>query len=482
MTRTPPLLEMRGIAKSFPGVKALRGVDLELHAGEVLALLGENGAGKSTLMRILGGAHRADEGVILLDGAEVCFTSPQDSRAAGIAVIYQEFNLVPGLTAVENIFLGRETTRAGLVDRRSEHERATALFRRLGAEVDLEIPCRRLTTAQQQLVEIAKALAFDARILVMDEPSAALTAHEVGRLFEMIRDLSAHGISIVYISHRLDEVFEITDRVSVLRDGRNAGGRATSEITRTQMIELMVGRELTEEFPRRSTVPGETRLEVSGLRRGRAVRDVSFSVRRGEILGLQIVVGLDLRSGGVDEAIGSQHPEERSSQSGGNALTHHGGTGIDDGHRMNDPQNGRDNPQTRQRVTHKLQQMNRFTQFFIMGIHGHLHEGLELFRLDAPVNQRLESVGQKLQPAVVVGERRELRKDRALLGIHDVIFQSDQTVTTGGVIKLILELEQLFDVLFLHVPALEHADYGSDQGLDPGRIGGDQNHPEGQAP
>jgi ribose transport system ATP-binding protein len=291
MTRAAPLLEMRGIAKSFPGVQALRGVDLELHAGEVLALLGENGAGKSTLMRILGGAHRADEGVIRLDGAEACFTSPQDARAAGVAVIYQEFNLVPGLTAVENIFLGRETTRAGFLDRRSERARATALFQRLGAEVDLDVPCRRLTTAQQQLVEIAKALAFDARILVMDEPSAALTAHEVDRLFAIIRDLKTQGIGIVYISHRLDEVFEITDRVSVLRDGCNAGGSATSELTRVQMIGLMVGRELTEEFPRRATLPGETRLEVSGLRRGRAVRDVSFHVRRGEILGLTGLVG-----------------------------------------------------------------------------------------------------------------------------------------------------------------------------------------------
>ncbi len=291
MIDAPPLLQMRGIVKSFPGVKALRGVDLELRKGEVLALLGENGAGKSTLMRILGGAHKADEGSILIDGRETPFSSPQDSRAAGIAVIYQEFNLVPGLTAVENIFLGRETTRAGLIDQRSERASAAALFQRLGAEVDLDTPCRRLTTAQQQLVEIAKALAFDARILVMDEPSAALTSHEVARLFEIIRDLRSQGISIIYISHRLDEVFTITDRVTVLRDGRHVGGRPTAEITRSQMIELMVGRELTDEFPRRSTTPGPVRLEVSGLRRGRAVRDVSFSVRRGEILALTGLVG-----------------------------------------------------------------------------------------------------------------------------------------------------------------------------------------------
>lgn len=291
MTQTPPLLQMRGIVKSFPGVKALRGVDLELHAGEVLALLGENGAGKSTLMRILGGAQPADEGTILMNGNKTPFNSPQDSREAEIAVIYQEFNLVPGLTAVENIFLGRETTRGGFVDHKIERHRAAALFQRLGADVDLDTPCRRLTTAQQQLVEIAKALAFDARILVMDEPSAALTANEVESLFEIIRDLRTQGIGVIYISHRLDEIFEIADRVAILRDGLSVGGRPTAEITRAQMIELMVGRELTEEFPKRSTIPGSARLEVSGLRRGSAVRDVSFNVRRGEILAFTGLVG-----------------------------------------------------------------------------------------------------------------------------------------------------------------------------------------------
>ena len=291
MIDTAPLLEMRGIVKSFPGVQALRGVNLTLHAGEVLALLGENGAGKSTLMKVLGGADHADQGAILIDGREIPFHSLKDSRSAGVAVIYQEFNLVPSLTASENLFLGHEITRGGFVARNQERRSATELFKRLGVEIDIDTPCRRLSTAQQQLVEIAKALAFDARIIVMDEPSATLTSYEVGRLFEIIRDLKRQGIGIIYISHRLDEIAAIADRVTVLRDGKNVGDRPIKQITRNEMIELMVGRDLKDEFPKRNSMIGATRLEATGLRRGRTVQNVSLTVRQGEILALTGLVG-----------------------------------------------------------------------------------------------------------------------------------------------------------------------------------------------
>jgi len=311
------LLEMRGIVKSFPGSQALRGVNFSLKAGEVLALLGENGAGKSTLMKVLGGAFRADAGSIEIDGVVQHFASPQGSLRSGVAVIYQEFNLVPGLTACENIFLGQEPTHVGFIAQAQERRQAAELFKRLGVEVDLDVPCRRLTTAQQQLVEIAKALAFQARIIVMDEPSAALTSHEVGRLFAIIEELKRQGIGIVYISHRLDEIFAIADRVTVLRDGLNVGERPIAQVTRQELIELMVGRVLSDEFPKHSTTIGPPRLEVTGLRRGRAVRDVSLSVRRGEILALtglvgagrtetvRLIFGADLREAGEIRLDGS---------------------------------------------------------------------------------------------------------------------------------------------------------------------------------
>ncbi len=304
----PPLLRMTGISKSYPGVKALQNVNFDLQQGEVLALLGENGAGKSTLIKILGGAQTPDAGTIEIDGRALKLENPIAARRAGISVIYQEFNLVPALSARENMFLGRENTwlRAG-----QEHQRAKELFARLGIPIDPEAPCRSLTTGQQQIVEIAKALAQDARIIVMDEPSAALSPREVDALFVIIGELKRQGISIVYVSHRLNEIFQIADRVTVLRDGKYVGTKPIGELSRGKLIEMMVGRSLEQEFPKVRAAIGPARLSVRHLSRGRAVRDVSFDVHAGEVLALtgligagrtetaRLIFGADQRDGGT---------------------------------------------------------------------------------------------------------------------------------------------------------------------------------------
>lgn len=285
-----PLLTMQGIEKTFPGVRALRGVDLTLREGEVLALLGENGAGKSTLIKMLGGAHTPDSGSICIEGVDAQFSNPSEAIAAGIGIIYQEFNLIPGLAAWENIFLGRES-HFGMVQRTEERRRAEELFARIGVAIPVDVPCGELSVAQQQIVEIAKALSQDVRLIVMDEPSAALTPQEVERLFDIIRDLKQSGIGVIYISHRLDEVFEIADRVVILRDGEVVGESAAAELTRQKMIEMMVGREIKNEFPKHRHTITDTRLAVEGLSRANAVRDVSFEIRAGEVLGLTGLVG-----------------------------------------------------------------------------------------------------------------------------------------------------------------------------------------------
>lgn len=286
-----PLLKMTGIEKRFPGVHALKGVELTLQRGEVLALMGENGAGKSTLMKVLGGAHVPDAGSIQIEGQSVQIDSPVKARELGIAMIYQEFNLIPALSAVENVFLGQEITRSGLIQQGSEKQKTLKLLSQLGMDFNVDLPCRRLTVAQQQAIEIARALSLNARILVLDEPSAVLTLREVDKLFEIIRHLKQQGIGLIYIGHRLDEIFEIADRVLVLRDGAYVGDTSIEDCSRKQLIEMMVGRELKNEFPTKTSQPSTPKLQIKNLTRGKAVKDVSFEARQGEILALAGLVG-----------------------------------------------------------------------------------------------------------------------------------------------------------------------------------------------
>lgn len=287
------LLRMEGIQKSFPGVLAIREGRLALEAGEIHALLGENGAGKSTLLKVLSGAHQPDAGTIHLNGEQITIAGPRDATERGIAVIYQEFNLIPQLSVAENLFLGREKTKGGFITRADENAAAQALLTRLAAPFYATTPVGELTVAQQQLVEIAKALSQNAKILVMDEPTAALSGREVDALFAIVRDLKAQGIGIVYVSHRLDEIFQLCDTATVMRDGQWIATKPVSEWTRPKLIESMVGRALSAEFPPRDPEQkiGEARLVVKNLTRGKFVQDVSFELRRGEILGLSGLVG-----------------------------------------------------------------------------------------------------------------------------------------------------------------------------------------------
>ncbi len=281
------MLEMAHISKSFSGVRVLDDVDFDLRDGEVHLLAGENGAGKSTLVKILAGVHTEFGGDIRMDGQSIRLQSPQDARARGIAVIYQELSLIPTMSVLDNLFLGRR------VARRVQRERAAEICRQLELEVDPDRPVGDYPLALQQMIEIAKALACDARILVMDEPTSALTDVEAERLFGIIRDLQRRGRAIVYITHRMEEIYRLADRITVLRDGRKIGTAAAADLPREGLIRWMVGRELTRQFPARSARLGEERLAVRGFfvphpsgARAWSVEDVSFSVRSGEILGV----------------------------------------------------------------------------------------------------------------------------------------------------------------------------------------------------
>jgi ribose transport system ATP-binding protein len=290
---TTAVLEMRGIVKTYPGVHALKGVDFDVLPGEVHALVGENGAGKSTLMKIMAGAETMDSGEVRLDGQPVTIDSPHRAMDLGINIIYQEFNLVPYLSVAENIFLGREPKAAipGFVDFRRMHEEAQRLMDSLGVKVNVRTEVARLSIAQQQMVEIAKATSKNSRVIAMDEPSATLTDHELRNLFDLIRTLKERGVGIIYISHRMEEIFEIADRVTVMRDGERVGTHSVRELTREDIIRMMVGRELKETKFNRAATIGKPLLEVRGLTRHGVFRDISFQVRAGEILGIGGLVG-----------------------------------------------------------------------------------------------------------------------------------------------------------------------------------------------
>jgi ribose transport system ATP-binding protein len=287
-----PLLRLDGITKEFPGVLALSDVGFDLFAGEVHAVCGENGAGKSTLMKIISGVYQPTSGTIIYKGRESRFSSPLESEAAGIAINHQELNLVPQLSVAENIYLAREPRRGFLVDRKKLRQDAKRCLDRLGVNIDPDTLVRTLSVAQCQMVEIAKALSLDAEVLIMDEPTSSLTEQETSLLFKVIRDLKATGVGIVYISHRLDEMAEIVDRVTVLRDGRYIATNEFADTTINDIVAKMVGRSLEEKFPERTSAPSqEIIFSATGLTRSGVFSDVSLSLRRGEILGFSGLMG-----------------------------------------------------------------------------------------------------------------------------------------------------------------------------------------------
>lgn len=287
------LLEMNGIHKRFHGVHALKGVHFDLRLGEVHALMGENGAGKSTLMKVLCGIHKRDEGDVVLFGQNVNFNNIKESQVAGISMIHQELNMMNHLTVAQNIYIGREPMKGPYIDDKKMEQDAAALFKRIGVKIDPSATLGTLTVGKQQMVEIAKAVSRDARILVLDEPTAALTQLEVEELFKIMRDLKSKGIGMIYISHRMDEINVISDRITVMRDGEYVGTVDTANTTKDEIVKMMVGRVIYGDKKEQSNVPegAEVVLEVRNLCRGKELRNVSFTLRRGEILGFSGLMG-----------------------------------------------------------------------------------------------------------------------------------------------------------------------------------------------
>ena len=285
------IVKMEHICKSFPGVKALDDVSFNLKPGEVMALLGENGAGKSTLMKILSGVYTKDEGTIIIDGKEVPIMNQKVASEKGIAIIHQELNMCHHLTIAENMFLGREPLKHGLIDTKKMNSDAKDLLLKLGVDIDPTTITGELQVSKQQMVEIAKALSINAKVLIMDEPTSALTAREIDELFTIIRQLKDSGCGIVYISHRLEELAHITDRVTIMRDGHYITSGNFKDFTMDEIIANMVGREIKEKYPHVNCPVGETVFEVKNLNAGRLVRDISFSVRKGELVGIAGLMG-----------------------------------------------------------------------------------------------------------------------------------------------------------------------------------------------
>ncbi|PQP89329.1 sugar ABC transporter ATP-binding protein [Paenibacillus sp. AR247] len=285
-------IQMQGIYKSFGTNHVLSGVDFELREGEVHALMGENGAGKSTLMNILIGLHQRDEGVIRIDGKETYFPNPKEAEKAGIAFIHQELNIWPDMTVIENLFIGKEmTTKWGLLSTKQMKTLAKAQFDKLSVDIPFQREAGECSVGQQQMIEIAKALMTDAKVIVMDEPTAALTEREIRKLFEVIAALKKEGVSIVYISHRMEEIFEICDRITVMRDGKTVDTRDIPHTNFDEVVKKMVGRELTERYPHRNPSPGDVVLEVKNATRKGLFENVSFQVRSGEIVGFSGLMG-----------------------------------------------------------------------------------------------------------------------------------------------------------------------------------------------
>jgi ribose transport system ATP-binding protein len=286
------LLYAQGITKIFPGVKALDNVSMRICDGEVLGLLGENGAGKSTLLNVLSGTYKQDHGEIFLKGEKINIETKQNALDMGIAIVYQELKLHPNLTVAENIFMGRlPKNRFGTIQYKQLFKQAQELLDFYQFDIDAKKELSMLPIADCQMVEIAKSLSRNAKVILMDEPTSSLLSHEVERLFEIIKDLKTKGIGVVFISHKLDEIASCCDRVQVLRDGKDVGTRNVSETNENELVKMMVGREITDVFPKKTNVPGETILEVRGLNRDGKVKNVSFSVRKGEVFGIAGLVG-----------------------------------------------------------------------------------------------------------------------------------------------------------------------------------------------